>query len=120
MRTLVLIILVGLMAFLALDSAARSYPGWTNGFDGWKVRLFGMRMPAEVFILGLILAVLLLFPRPEKKARAVTPPPPPLAADLETLREVNQMLERMERRIESLETILLDREARVKRTAEHD
>ncbi|HUW59936.1 MAG TPA: hypothetical protein VMZ06_02935 [Candidatus Bathyarchaeia archaeon] len=119
MRTLILLVLVGLMAFLALDSAG-IHLGWPASYQVWKVRLFGMHLPAEVFALGLILAVLLLFPRPEKKARVNSPEPRPPAADIETLREVNQMLERMERRIESLETILLDRDARVKRTAEHD
>jgi len=119
MRTLILLVLVGLMAFLALDSAG-IHLGWPASYDGWKVRLFGMHLPAEVFTLGLILAVLLLFPRSEKKERVNSPPSPPPTADVETLRDVNQMLDRMERRIESLETILLDREARVKRTTEHD
>jgi phage shock protein B len=48
------------------------------------------------------------------------PAPATANTDEVVLREISRMLERMEHRIESLETILLDREARVKRTAERD
>ena len=151
MRTLILLALVAVLIFLALDSAEKPHytldgPIITN-YNGWKVRLFATTFPAEEFVLGLMVAVLVLFPRHKsspgeqcrafsghgakhrvwgrpwghaKEARTDDPPPAASEADVETLREINRMLDKMERRIESLETILLDRQPAANRTAEHD
>ena len=106
-----------MLIFLALDSAEK--PSYTfdgpviTHYNGWKVRLFGTTLPAEAFVLGLMVVVLLVFPRHARKAGAAGPQP--AADDLDAMREVNKMLEQMERRIESLETILLAPEARLKK-----
>jgi hypothetical protein len=120
MRKLFLLALIGVLVFLVLDSATTSYRPFSSDHGGWTVRLFGTRMPAEWFVVGLIVALWVLFPRRQKQPRKEVPPADPVGSDLETMREVSQMLDRMERRIESLETILLDREGRAKRTAEHE
>jgi len=116
MRKLILLVLIGVLVFLALDSAEKPFhtfdgPVITH-YDGWNVRLFGTRLPAEAFVLGLMVVVLLAFPRHARKTGEASPRP--TEEDLETMRDVNTMLERMDRRIESLETILLAPEARLR------
>jgi hypothetical protein len=116
MRTLILLVLIGVLVFLALDSAdkpVQTYEGQIiTHYNGWKVRMFGTSLPAEAFVLALMVAVLLVFPRHPRKTAAANPRD--TAEDLDAMRDVNNILEQMERRIESLETILLAPEARLK------
>jgi len=78
-------------------------------------------LPLEVLFtvsgVVVIAALWLTAGRKTRGARRDSASPPTEELDL---RNINLMLQRMQERIESLETILLDREARVKRAAEHD
>ena len=108
MRTLAYIVLVVLLALLAFRMGMQS-----------AVRELSF---LEVVICGLLFAAIVLtvvIREKERRQRARAKRDADCAEELD-LREINQMLERMERRIESLETILLDPEARIKRIAEHD
>jgi len=108
MRMLVYLVLVSLLTLLAVRLGLHSVVGELSVL--------------EAVILVLLLAAIVLttaLRSTERRKRISAKRDADCAEELD-LREINQMLERMERRIESLETILLDREARVKRTAEHD